>query len=80
MRQMIDGNPLAVFGDGSQTRSFCYIDDLTQLAVCGEHTAANTGKPAELSLVDRAVPLLGWRSTVPLCEGLRRVSKQETST
>ena len=54
MRQAISGKPITVFGDGSQTRSFCYVDDLIEallrLAFCGEHTPVNLGNPAELSL------------------------------
>ncbi len=54
MRQAIAGKPVTVFGDGSQTRSFCYVDDLIEallrLAFCGEHTPVNLGNPAELSL------------------------------
>ena len=52
------GKPLTVFGDGTQTRSFCYVDDLIEglfrLAVSGEHTPVNLGNPAELSLLDLA--------------------------
>ena len=41
VRQALEGKPLTVFGDGSQTRSFCYVDDLIRglvaLAESGEH-------------------------------------------
>jgi len=58
MRQAMEGKPITVFGNGEQTRSFCYVDDLIEglfrLAVCGEHTPVNLGNPAELSLLDLA--------------------------
>ncbi len=47
MRQALDGKPLTVFGDGSQTRSFCYVDDLIEglylLAMSEEHLPVNIG-------------------------------------
>jgi dTDP-glucose 4,6-dehydratase len=47
-----------VFGDGSQTRSFCYVDDLIRglilLAESGEHFPVNIGNPQELSLLELA--------------------------
>jgi dTDP-glucose 4,6-dehydratase len=50
--------PLTVFGDGSQTRSFCYVDDLIRglvaLAESDIHDPVNIGNPNELSLVDMA--------------------------
>jgi dTDP-glucose 4,6-dehydratase len=58
VRQAIRGKPITVFGDGSQTRSFCYVDDLVEgllrLAFSGEHTPVNLGNPAELSLLGLA--------------------------
>src|SRR6266571_3812796 len=58
LRQAREGKPLTVFGDGSQTRSFCYVDDLIQglyaLAMSGEHLPVNLGNPTELSLLDLA--------------------------
>jgi dTDP-glucose 4,6-dehydratase len=58
MRQAIQGKPITVFGDGSQTRSFCFVDDLIEgllrLAFCDEHTPVNLGNPAELSLLGLA--------------------------
>ena len=51
-------DPLTVFGDGSQTRSFCYVDDLIHglvlLAESGEHFPVNIGNPQELSLLELA--------------------------
>ena len=50
MRQALDAKPLTVFGDGSQTRSFCYVDDLIRglilLVESGEHMPVNIGNPA----------------------------------
>jgi dTDP-glucose 4,6-dehydratase len=47
-----------VFGDGSQTRSFCYVDDLIRglvlLAESGEHLPVNIGNPQELTLLELA--------------------------
>jgi dTDP-glucose 4,6-dehydratase len=49
---------LTVFGDGSQTRSFCYVDDLIQglyaLAMSEEHLPVNLGNPTELTLLELA--------------------------
>jgi dTDP-glucose 4,6-dehydratase len=57
-RQALANEPLTVFGDGSQTRSFCYVDDLVRglvlLARSGEHLPVNIGNPQELSLLDLA--------------------------
>jgi len=58
MRQALDNVPVTVFGDGSQTRSFCYVDDLIRglylLAQSGEHHPVNVGNPAEYTLVELA--------------------------
>ena len=58
LRQALDEKPLTVFGDGSQTRSFCYVDDLVRglvlLAESGEHLPVNIGNPAEMSLLELA--------------------------
>ena len=58
MRQALENKPLTVFGDGSQTRSFCYVDDLIRglylLATSGEHLPVNLGNPEEMTLVDMA--------------------------
>jgi dTDP-glucose 4,6-dehydratase len=57
-RQALANEPLTVFGDGSQTRSFCYVDDLIRglvlLAESGEHLPVNIGNPEELSLLELA--------------------------
>jgi dTDP-glucose 4,6-dehydratase len=58
LRQALDGKPLTVFGDGSQTRSFCYVDDLIEglfrLATSDEHMPVNIGNPAEMTLLELA--------------------------
>ena len=54
MMQVLKGEPLTVFGDGSQTRSFCYISDmlrgLTELMNSHVHEPVNLGNPEELSI------------------------------
>jgi dTDP-glucose 4,6-dehydratase len=58
VRQALANEPLTVFGDGSQTRSFSYADDLVRglvaLAASGEHLPVNIGNPAEYTLVELA--------------------------
>ncbi len=58
LRQALAGQPLTVFGDGSQTRSFCYVDDLARglylLATSDEHLPVNLGNPAEYTLLELA--------------------------
>jgi dTDP-glucose 4,6-dehydratase len=56
--QAIAGKPLTVYGDGSQTRSFCYVDDLIRglvlLAESGEHMPVNIGNPGEYTILELA--------------------------
>src|SRR4030081_2829533 len=58
VRQAVENKPLTVFGDGSQTRSFCYVDDMIRglflLVESGEHFPVNIGNPQELSLLELA--------------------------
>ncbi len=59
MQQALAGTPLTVFGDGSQTRSLCYVDDtirgLVTLAESGEHLPVNIGNPDhELTMLELA--------------------------
>ncbi len=58
VRQALAGDPLTVFGDGSQTRSFCYVDDLVRglflLATSEEHLPVNLGNPGEFTLLELA--------------------------
>jgi len=58
MRQAVENAPMTVFGDGSQTRSFCYVDDLVRglhlLAESGEHLPVNLGNPHEFTILELA--------------------------
>jgi dTDP-glucose 4,6-dehydratase len=58
VRQALENEPLTAFGDGSQTRSFCYVDDLIRglhlLAESGEHLPVNLGNPREFSILELA--------------------------
>jgi dTDP-glucose 4,6-dehydratase len=58
LRQALTDKPLTVFGDGSQTRSFCFVDDLVRglvsLAESEVHEPVNIGNPDEMSLLDMA--------------------------
>jgi dTDP-glucose 4,6-dehydratase len=58
VRQALSGEPITVFGDGGQTRSFCYVDDLVdgllRLADSGEHLPVNIGNPEEFTLLELA--------------------------
>jgi dTDP-glucose 4,6-dehydratase len=58
LRQAMTDRPLTVFGDGSQTRSFCYVDDLVRglvlLSESDVHEPVNLGNPAEMSLLELA--------------------------
>ncbi len=58
LRQAMQDQPLTVFGDGSQTRSFCFVDDLVRglisLAESGEHLPVNIGNPDEYTLLQLA--------------------------
>jgi len=58
VRQALEDAPITVFGDGSQTRSFCYVDDLIHglvlLTESGEHMPVNIGNPGEFTLLELA--------------------------
>ena len=58
MTQALRGEPLTVFGDGSQTRSFCYVDDLVEgiwrLLGSSEHLPVNLGNPSEMTILQFA--------------------------
>jgi dTDP-glucose 4,6-dehydratase len=62
VRQAVENEPLTVFGDGSQTRSFCYVDDLVRglhlLAESGEHLPVNLGNPREFTILELAQTVL----------------------
>ena len=56
--QALNGDPLTIYGDGSQTRSFCYVDDLIRGIVgmidCAESGPVNLGNPEEFTVADFA--------------------------
>ena len=56
--QALRGEPLSIFGDGSQTRSFCYVDDLVdglvRLTFSDERYPVNLGNPAEMTILEFA--------------------------
>ena len=62
LRQALQDRPITVFGDGSQTRSFCYVDDLIRgiiaLAESGYHYPVNVGNPLEFTLLELAQVVL----------------------
>ncbi len=62
LRQALTDRPLTVFGDGSQTRSFCFVDDLVRglvlLVESGLHDPMNIGNPDEMSLLDLAQAII----------------------
>ena len=62
MSQALRGEPLTVFGDGSQTRSFCYVDDLIEgiwrLLFSEEVWPTNIGNPAEMTILEFAQVIL----------------------
>jgi dTDP-glucose 4,6-dehydratase len=61
--QALNNEPLTVFGDGSQTRSFCYVSDLIdgifRLALSDFHEPVNIGNPGEMTILDFAQKILG---------------------
>ena len=62
MSQALRGEPLTVFGDGSQTRSFCYVDDLVEgiyrLLLSDEVLPTNVGNPSEMTILQFAQKIL----------------------
>lgn len=58
LQQALSGKPLTIFGDGTQTRSFCYVDDLIEgvyrLMMSDYHEPVNIGNPNEISIKDFA--------------------------
>ena len=58
VRQALANEPITIYGDGSQTRSFCYVDDLVRgivlLAESREHLPVNLGNPDERTLLELA--------------------------
>jgi dTDP-glucose 4,6-dehydratase len=71
LRQAFQDQPITVFGDGSQTRSFCYVDDLIRgiiaLADSGYHDPVNIGNPNEFTLLELAeavIEITGSKSQI----------------
>ena len=69
--QALDGDPLTIYGDGTQTRSFCYVDDLIRGIIAminfSEVGPISLGNPVEYSVVElarRVLPLTNSRSPV----------------
>jgi dTDP-glucose 4,6-dehydratase len=58
IQQALAGEPLTVFGDGGQTRSFCFVDDLIEgifrLLMSGESMPVNIGDPHEMTILEFA--------------------------
>jgi dTDP-glucose 4,6-dehydratase len=89
MGQALRGEPLTVYGDGSQTRSFCYVDDLVEgiyrLLGVDFHEPVNLGNPNEVSILDFAKEILqlsGSKSEIvfqPLPQDDPRVRKPDIS-
>lgn len=87
IRQALDGEPVTVFGDGTQTRSFCYVDDLIEgilrLLRSDYNGPVNLGNPGELEvgeLADRIIQMTNSRSRVvyhPLPEDDPRVRRPD---
>ena len=69
--QALSGQPLSVFGDGSQTRSFCYVSDLIdgifRLAMSDFHEPVNLGNPREMTIkqfAEEIIRITGTKSTI----------------
>lgn len=69
--QAIHNQPLTIYGDGSQTRSFCYVDDLIEVAIrlmnAAETGPINIGNPTEFTVLDLAnqvIALTGSKSRI----------------
>ena len=58
LKQALCGEPLTIYGDGTQTRSFCYMDDLVEgiyrLLLSDEHGPVNIGNPVETTMLEFA--------------------------
>ena len=71
LTQALRGDDLTIYGDGSQTRSFCYVSDeidgILRLSRSSEHTPVNIGNPTEWTILDCAKAVLrvtGSKSTI----------------
>lgn len=71
MSQALNGQDLTVFGDGTQTRSFCYVDDLVEgiyrLLLSDYHLPVNIGNPQEITLnqfAEEIIALTGGKQKI----------------
>jgi dTDP-glucose 4,6-dehydratase len=67
--QALSGRPLTIYGDGKQTRSFCYVSDLIEgiyrLALSDEHLPVNIGNPTEITILEFAERIRSHFSNPP---------------
>jgi dTDP-glucose 4,6-dehydratase len=87
LKQALLGQALTVYGDGSQTRSFCYVDDLVdgilRLLMSEEHMPVNIGNPNEMTIlqfaeaINRIVGNPGGISFVPLARSERDPQRRQ---
>ncbi|MBU4212434.1 MAG: GDP-mannose 4,6-dehydratase, partial [Verrucomicrobia bacterium] len=72
IKQALLGEPLTLFGDGHQTRSFCYVSDLIRgiyaLALSPAYAPVNIGNPREMTVVEFARKILELTGSVSLLE------------
>lgn len=89
IHQALKGEPLSIFGDGSQTRSFCYVDDLIEgiyrLLLSDEVLPVNIGNPDEITIkqfAEEVLTLTGSKSKItyhPLPEDDPKVRQPDIS-
>lgn len=89
MGQALRGEPLTVYGDGSQTRSFCYVEDLVEgivrLLDTDYHEPVNLGNPSEITIqqfAEEILALVGGKSKIeyrPLPQDDPRVRQPDIS-
>jgi dTDP-glucose 4,6-dehydratase len=71
MKQALTGEDLTVYGEGKQTRSFCYVSDeiegILRLAKSDEHLPTNIGNPAEFTILEcakKVITVTGSKSKI----------------
>lgn len=87
--QALRGEDITIYGDGNQTRSFCYIDDMVEaiyrITKCDYHYPINIGNPDEMRIMDLArliIMMTGSKSRIVFCklpEGDPKVRKPDIS-